>query len=88
MSSAKDSIIMDCGVSRDLVELSELIEYYINHLISAVLSLYLTSKLNFEETQATVMYHIFTSLVYFFPILGAIIADSWLGKFKYGILQD
>lgn len=48
----------------------------------AVLALYLTQKLAYSNDTATVIYHIFTSLAYFFPLMGAILADSWLGKFK------
>lgn len=47
----------------------------------AFLVLYLTLKLKFEEDSATVLYHVFTALVYFFSLFGAIIADSYLGKF-------
>lgn len=58
--------------------------YFISYLntFSAVLALYLTQKLNYDDDTATVIYHIFTSLAYFFPLMGAILADSWLGKFK------
>ena len=35
-----------------------------------------------SEEQAKVWYHNFTSAVYFFPILGAIIADWFLGKYR------
>ena len=35
----------------------------------------------FEEDVATVIYHTFTSLVYLFSLVGAIIADSFLGRF-------
>uniref|UniRef100_A0A336KTR5 CSON014226 protein n=1 Tax=Culicoides sonorensis TaxID=179676 RepID=A0A336KTR5_CULSO len=34
------------------------------------------------DDDATVLYHVFTMFVYFFPLMGAILADSWLGKFK------
>lgn len=51
-------------------------------LSTAILVLYLTRKLAFDEDTATVLYHAFTTLVYFCCIIGAIIADSWLGKFK------
>jgi proton-dependent oligopeptide transporter, POT family len=35
-----------------------------------------------SEEQAMAWYHSFTSAVYFFPILGAIIADAFLGKYR------
>ena len=34
------------------------------------------------EDQAKAWYHTFTSAVYFFPLLGAIIADAFLGKYR------
>jgi POT family proton-dependent oligopeptide transporter len=34
------------------------------------------------EEEARTWYHSFTSAVYFFPILGAIIADAFLGKYR------
>lgn len=36
----------------------------------------------YSENTSTVIYHIFTMFVYFFPLFGAILADSWLGKFR------
>lgn len=48
----------------------------------AVLVLYLTGKLAYTKDDATVLFHVFTSLAYFFPLIGAIVADSWLGRFK------
>lgn len=36
----------------------------------------------YSESDATIIYHTFTMLVYFFPVFGAMLADSLLGKFK------
>lgn len=47
----------------------------------AVLTLYLVRFLSYEEDTATALYHTFIVLCYLSPILGAIIADSCLGKF-------
>lgn len=44
--------------------------------------LYLKGKLGFTENDATVLYHIFVMLCYFTCIVGGIISDVWLGKFK------
>jgi solute carrier family 15 oligopeptide transporter 1 len=48
---------------------------------AAILVLYLTRKLLFDDDTATILYHSFTTLVYFCCVIGAIIADSWWGKF-------
>ncbi|XP_056157187.1 solute carrier family 15 member 1-like [Lampris incognitus] len=48
----------------------------------AVLVLYFRYFLRWDDDLATSIYHTFVALCYLTPILGAIIADSWLGKFK------
>lgn len=50
--------------------------------MKAILVLYLTRKLMYDPDTATILYHTFNTMVYFFCLLGAIIADSWWGKFK------
>lgn len=50
--------------------------------IIAILSIYMTSKLGMSEHQATNWFHVYIFLVYFAPIFGGLLADSWLGKFK------
>lgn len=44
--------------------------------------LYLQFRLGYADNEATVIYHSFTSLVYFMCIFGGIVSDVWLGKFK------
>lgn len=58
------------------------IDFINNFFFVAILALYLTQKLNYSEDTATVIFHLFTTFVYFMCIFGAIVADSWLGKFK------
>uniref|UniRef100_A0A7N5ZQJ5 Solute carrier family 15 member 2 n=1 Tax=Anabas testudineus TaxID=64144 RepID=A0A7N5ZQJ5_ANATE len=50
--------------------------------MKAVLTLYFVSYLGWDPDLSTAVYHAFSGLCYFTPILGALIADSWLGKFK------
>lgn len=57
-------------------------ETFFFSLFSAILVLYLTRKLAYSDDDATVLFHVFTSFAYFFPLIGAIVADSWLGRFK------
>lgn len=47
-----------------------------------ILSLYLVDHLLYTESDATVIYHTFSMLAYFFPIVGSMLADSWLGSFR------
>ena len=49
---------------------------------TAILVLYLSYYLGFNEDTSTALYHTFIVLCYATPLLGAIIADSLLGKYK------
>ncbi|CAD7089903.1 unnamed protein product [Hermetia illucens] len=61
---------------------NEFCERFNYYGMRTILVLYLTRKLSYDDDTATVLYHVFTSLVYFFPLIGAIVADSWLGRFR------
>ena len=50
--------------------------------VEAVLVLYLTRKLGFNDDISSIIYHTFIVLVYVVCVICAIVADSWLGKFK------
>ncbi|XP_031635549.1 peptide transporter family 1-like [Contarinia nasturtii] len=50
--------------------------------VKTILVLYMTRKLDMDEDFVTVQYHIFTMVVYIMCVFGAILSDSWLGKFK------
>lgn len=48
----------------------------------AILVMYLTQYLLYSPPDATVLYHAFLTISFMMSIFGAIIADSWLGKYK------
>ena len=69
---------------------NELAERFSFYGMKCILIIFMTNHLldsnqsvdNMSNTEATYWYHIFTSAVYFTPILGALIADVFLGKYK------
>ncbi|NXQ27027.1 S15A1 protein, partial [Alaudala cheleensis] len=64
------------------IVINEFCERFSYYGMKAVLTLYFTRFLLWDKNFATAIYHTFVALCYLTPILGAIIADSWLGKFK------
>ncbi|XP_074157448.1 solute carrier family 15 member 2 [Sminthopsis crassicaudata] len=75
-----------CGSNYPLsivfIVVNEFCERFSYYGMKAVLTLYFLYFLHWSEDTATSVYHAFSSLCYFTPVLGAIIADSWLGKFR------
>ncbi|XP_017869457.1 PREDICTED: peptide transporter family 1-like [Drosophila arizonae] len=61
---------------------NEFCERFNYYGMRAILVFYLTQKLGYNEETATVLFHVFTMLVYVFPIAGALVADGWLGKYR------
>ncbi|KAL4150030.1 hypothetical protein QTP88_003878 [Uroleucon formosanum] len=61
---------------------NELCERFNYFGLRTILVLYLTSILNYTDDQSTMIYHGFIFLSYFMPLFGAILADSYWGKFK------
>ncbi|KAM8854845.1 solute carrier family 15 member 2 [Spinachia spinachia] len=64
------------------IVVNEFCERFSYYGMKAVLTLYFLTYLHWDKDRSTAVYHAFSSLCYFTPILGALIADSWLGKFK------
>ncbi|NWZ62816.1 S15A1 protein, partial [Acrocephalus arundinaceus] len=64
------------------IVVNEFCERFSYYGMKAVLTLYFTRFLHWDDNFATAIYHTFVALCYLTPILGAILADSWLGKFK------
>lgn len=42
----------------------------------------MNQKLNFDANESTALFHVMELTLYFFTIVGAILADSWLGLYK------
>lgn len=61
---------------------NEFCERFSFYGMRTVLTLYLKDKLKYGDNTATAIYHAFVMMAYFFPLMGAILADSWLGKFR------
>lgn len=61
---------------------NEFCERFSYYGLRTVLVLYLKSALGFTDSKATISFHLFATLCYLTPILGAIMADSFLGKFR------
>uniref|UniRef100_A0A668ABE8 Solute carrier family 15 member 1 n=1 Tax=Myripristis murdjan TaxID=586833 RepID=A0A668ABE8_9TELE len=64
------------------IVVNEFCERFSYYGMRAVLVLYFKYFLKWDDDLATSIYHAFVALCYLTPILGAIVADSWLGKFK------
>ncbi|XP_050583070.1 peptide transporter family 1 isoform X3 [Bombus affinis] len=60
---------------------NEFCERFSFYGMRTVLTLYLRNQLKYDDNTSTVIYHVFTMFVYFFPIFGAMLADSLMGKF-------
>ncbi|XP_075053809.1 solute carrier family 15 member 1 [Mixophyes fleayi] len=82
---AKSSTLPGCfgyPLSIFFIVINEFCERFSYYGMRAVLVLYFKYFLQWDDNLATVVYHTFVAVCYLTPILGAIIADSWLGKFK------
>ncbi|XP_052520464.1 solute carrier family 15 member 1-like [Tympanuchus pallidicinctus] len=64
------------------IVINEFCERFSYYGMRAVLILYFKDFLRWDNSLSTAIYNFFVALCYFAPILGALIADSWLGKFK------
>ncbi|XP_031217106.1 solute carrier family 15 member 1 isoform X2 [Mastomys coucha] len=64
------------------IVVNEFCERFSYYGMRALLVLYFRNFLGWNDDLSTAIYHTFVALCYLTPILGALIADSWLGKFK------
>uniref|UniRef100_A0AAY4BVV4 Solute carrier family 15 member 2 n=1 Tax=Denticeps clupeoides TaxID=299321 RepID=A0AAY4BVV4_9TELE len=78
-------LIKLCGTNYPLsigfIVVNEFCERFSYYGMKALLTLYFIHYLHWDKNLSTAVYHAFSSLCYFTPVLGALIADSWLGKF-------
>ncbi|KAK2839832.1 hypothetical protein Q5P01_013572 [Channa striata] len=78
----KSKVVCGYPLSIFFIVVNEFCERFSYYGMRAVLVLYFKYFLRWDEDLATSIYHTFVALCYLTPILGAIVADSWLGKFK------
>lgn len=50
--------------------------------LKAFLAIFLHQKLEFDTNESMALFHVMEFTLYFSTIVGAIIADSWLGLYK------
>ena len=65
-----------------LIILNEFCERFSYYGLRTVLFLYLTKFVMMEQDTATAVYHAFTMLCYFSPLMGAILADGYIGLYR------
>ncbi|XP_051937619.1 solute carrier family 15 member 1 [Hippocampus zosterae] len=81
-SKGKDVVVCGYPLSIFFIVVNEFCERFSYYGMRAVLVLYFKYFLRWDDDMSTSIYHTFVALCYLTPILGAIVADSWLGKFK------
>ncbi|RMC06804.1 hypothetical protein DUI87_16250 [Hirundo rustica rustica] len=81
-TTGKSVLCFGFPLSIFFIVINEFCERFSYYGMKAVLTLYFSRFLHWDDNFATAIYHTFVALCYLTPILGAIIADSWLGKFK------
>ena len=65
-----------------LIIINEFCERFSYYGFKAVLYIYFTKFLNIESSTATALYHAFAMLCYSTTILGAMLADGYIGLYK------
>ncbi|XP_018792903.1 PREDICTED: peptide transporter family 1-like [Bactrocera latifrons] len=60
----------------------ELCRGFHSYGLRTILVLYLSRQLDYDDDTTTVIFHVYSMIGYFLCVFGAIISDSWLGKFK------
>ncbi|XP_063725784.1 solute carrier family 15 member 1-like [Symsagittifera roscoffensis] len=74
--------ILQFPVSIWFIFLNELCERFSFYGMKAILILYFTNVLLWNNETAISVYHTFAMMCYLTPIFGAIVADTWWGKYQ------
>ncbi|KAM8786815.1 solute carrier family 15 member 1 [Rhynchonycteris naso] len=82
MGTSKSKSVFGYPLSIFFIVINEFCERFSYYGMKALLILYFTRFFGWDGNLSTAIYHTFVALCYLTPILGALIADSWLGKFK------
>jgi POT family proton-dependent oligopeptide transporter len=61
---------------------NEAAERYSFYGMKAILTLFMTDYLLFDDDKATSVFHLFVTAVYFTPLLGGYLADRYWGKYR------
>ncbi|XP_039705089.1 solute carrier family 15 member 1 [Pteropus medius] len=81
MGMSKSPSCFGYPLSIFFIVVNEFCERFSYYGMRALLILYFTQFIGWDDNLSTAIYHTFVALCYLTPVLGAIIADSWLGKF-------
>ncbi|XP_027709914.1 solute carrier family 15 member 1 isoform X2 [Vombatus ursinus] len=81
MGTTKSPSFLGYPVSIFFIVINEFCERFSYYGMRAILVLYFQRFFGWDDNLSTAIYHTFVALCYLTPILGALIADSWLGKF-------
>ncbi|EHB15964.1 Solute carrier family 15 member 1 [Heterocephalus glaber] len=82
MGMSKSRTCFGYPLSIFFIVVNEFCERFSYYGMRALLVLYFRNFIGWNDDLSTAIYHTFVALCYLMPILGALIADSWLGKFK------
>jgi solute carrier family 15 (oligopeptide transporter), member 1 len=58
------------------------LSFFIILLYLAILALFINQKLHFDSNSTTALFHVNELVLYFFTVVFAVVADSWLGLYK------
>ena len=50
---------------------------------TAILVIYFTRALDYSDDNATAFFHLFKFACYFMPLVGAIVSDGYIGKYRF-----